>query len=66
MLAAVDLHQLADAVAPRTGLMNAFQALLSVKPQPVALCSSSDQTPDALMTLYHNRFTEQIECWRRR
>jgi nicotinamidase-related amidase len=26
-----------------------------------ALCSSSDQTHDALMTLYHNRFSEQIE-----
>ena len=26
-----------------------------------ALCSSSDQTHDALMTLYHNRFAEQIE-----
>ena len=26
-----------------------------------ALCSSSDQTHDALMTLYANRFTEQIE-----
>jgi nicotinamidase-related amidase len=26
-----------------------------------ALCSSSDETHDALMTLYHNRFAEQIE-----
>ena len=26
-----------------------------------ALCSSSDQTHDALMTLYRNRFSEQIE-----
>src|SRR5437763_10784240 len=26
-----------------------------------ALCSSSDQTHDALMTLYQNRFAEQIE-----
>ena len=26
-----------------------------------AVCSSSDQTHDALMTLYHNRFAEQIE-----
>ena len=26
-----------------------------------ALCSSSDETHDALMTLYHNRFSEQIE-----
>ena len=26
-----------------------------------ALCSSSDQTHDALMTLYQNRFSEQIE-----
>lgn len=25
------------------------------------LCGSSDQTHDALMTLYHNRFAEQIE-----
>ena len=35
MLAAVDLYQLADALAPRTGLMNASQALLAVKPQTV-------------------------------
>jgi nicotinamidase-related amidase len=27
-----------------------------------ALCSSSDQTHDALMTLYRNRFAEQIEA----
>jgi len=26
-----------------------------------AICSSSDQTHDALMTLYHNRFSQQIE-----
>ena len=26
-----------------------------------ALCSSSDRTHDALMTLYRNRFSEQIE-----
>jgi len=26
-----------------------------------AVCSSSDQTHDALMTLYHSRFSEQIE-----
>ena len=26
-----------------------------------ALCSSSDETHDALMTLYHRRFAEQIE-----
>jgi nicotinamidase-related amidase len=26
-----------------------------------ALCSSSDQTHDALMTLYHKRFSEQME-----
>jgi hypothetical protein len=26
-----------------------------------ALCSSSDQTHDALMTLYRERFSEQIE-----
>ena len=26
-----------------------------------AICSSSDRTHDALMTLYHNRFSEQIE-----
>ena len=34
MLAAVDLNQLADALAPRTGLVNPFQALLAVDPQP--------------------------------
>ena len=27
-----------------------------------ALCSSSDQTHDALLTLYENRFREQIEA----
>ena len=26
-----------------------------------AVCSSSDRTHDALMTLYHERFSEQIE-----
>jgi nicotinamidase-related amidase len=26
-----------------------------------AICSSSDRTHDALMTLYHHRFSEQIE-----
>ena len=26
-----------------------------------AVCSSSDECHDALMTLYHNRFSEQIE-----
>jgi nicotinamidase-related amidase len=26
-----------------------------------AICSSSDETHDALMTLYHNRFSQQIE-----
>ena len=26
-----------------------------------AICSSSDQTHDALMTLYQNRFSQQIE-----
>lgn len=26
-----------------------------------ALCSSSDETHDALMTLYHNRYAEQVE-----
>src|SRR4051794_26245239 len=35
MLAAVDLNQLADALAPRTGLVNPFQALLAVDPQPL-------------------------------
>src|ERR1041384_7259320 len=35
MLAAVDLNQLADALAPRTGLMNPFQALLAINPQPL-------------------------------
>jgi hypothetical protein len=35
MLATVDLHQFADAVAPRTGLVNPFQALLAVDPQPI-------------------------------
>ena len=32
MLAAVDLNQLADALAPRTGLVNPFQALLAIDP----------------------------------
>jgi nicotinamidase-related amidase len=27
-----------------------------------ALCSSSDETHDALMTLYHQRYTEQVEA----
>src|SRR4051812_44943595 len=35
MLAAVDLNQLANALAPRTGLVNLFQALLAVDPQPI-------------------------------
>src|SRR3954468_2048106 len=35
MLAAIDLNQLADALAPRTGLVNPFQALLAVDPQPI-------------------------------
>src|SRR3982751_3688480 len=35
MLAAVDLNQLADALAPRTRLVNPFQALLAVDPQPI-------------------------------
>jgi nicotinamidase-related amidase len=26
-----------------------------------AICSSSDETHDALMTLYKNRFSQQIE-----
>jgi hypothetical protein len=34
MLAAVDLHQLADAVAPGTGLMHALAPLLAIAPQP--------------------------------
>ena len=29
-----------------------------------ALCSSSDATHDALLTLYHNRFSQQIETAR--
>jgi hypothetical protein len=32
MLAAINLNQLADALAPRTGLVNPFQALLAVDP----------------------------------
>src|ERR1051325_8146728 len=35
MLAAIDLDQLADALTPRTGLVNPFQALLAVDPQPI-------------------------------
>src|ERR1700730_3623845 len=35
MPAAVDLNQLADAFAPRTGLVNPLQTLLAVEPQPV-------------------------------
>src|SRR5215211_962915 len=35
MLAAIDLNQLADALAPRTGLVNPFQALLAIDPQPI-------------------------------
>src|SRR3954452_2770891 len=35
MLAAIDLNQLADTLAPRTGLVNPFQALLVVDPQPI-------------------------------
>src|SRR3954465_6669268 len=35
MLAAVDLNQLANALAPRTGLVNPFQTLLAVDPQPI-------------------------------
>jgi nicotinamidase-related amidase len=27
-----------------------------------ALCSSSDETHDALLTLYENRFSQQIEA----
>ena len=30
MLAAIDLNQLADALAPRTGLVNSSQALLAI------------------------------------
>jgi nicotinamidase-related amidase len=26
-----------------------------------ALCSSSDETHDAMMTLYHNRYGQQVE-----
>jgi hypothetical protein len=32
MLAAIDLNQLADALAPGTGLVNSFQALLAIDP----------------------------------
>src|SRR5271169_2334716 len=35
MLAAVDLHQFADARAPRARLMHAFCPLLAIEPQPV-------------------------------
>ena len=35
MLAAVDLHQLADALAPVAGLMNPLAPLLAIEPQPV-------------------------------
>src|SRR3954451_20707788 len=35
MLAPVDLNQLADALAPRTRLVNPFQALLGGDPQPI-------------------------------
>jgi len=35
VLAAVDLHQLADALAPVTGLMNLLAPLLAIAPQPV-------------------------------
>src|SRR5450759_4264842 len=34
MFASIDLHQFTDAFAPVTGLVNAFQALLAVEPQP--------------------------------
>ena len=34
VLAAVDLHQLADAVPPGTGLMDALSPLLPIAPQP--------------------------------
>ena len=34
MLAAVDLHQFADALAPVTGLMNLLAPLLAVSPNP--------------------------------
>src|SRR5262249_3255653 len=34
VLAAVDLHQLADTVAPGAGLMDALSPLLTIEPQP--------------------------------
>src|SRR5215469_1894328 len=34
VLAAVNLHQLADTIAPVTGLMNALSPLFAIKPQP--------------------------------
>jgi hypothetical protein len=34
MLTVVDLHQLADALAPVTGLVNVLQTLLAISPNP--------------------------------
>jgi hypothetical protein len=34
VLAAVDLHQLANTVAPEAGLMDALSPLLAIEPQP--------------------------------
>src|SRR3954467_5245241 len=35
VLAAIDLNQFACELAPRTGLVNPFQTLLAVNPQPI-------------------------------
>jgi len=56
VLAAVDLHQLANAVAPGAGLMDALSPLLAIHPQlgldhPQAQCLATERNPMNLVQL---------------
>jgi nicotinamidase-related amidase len=48
----------ADGLATVLGAVDLGYRVIGVRD---AVCSSSDEGHDALMTLYHQRYTEQIE-----
>ena len=65
MLAAVDLDQLANAVAPGAGLMNALSPLLAIEPQPSLdhpqpQCLSTERDPVNLAQLLGDQSRAKI------
>src|SRR5215471_2140917 len=59
--AGLDLHQLANALAPRPRLVNAF-ALLTVAPQPVSNQQLSPARPDELVKGVGQTWGRSADC----